>query len=212
MQKVVTNRQKELLEIIYSYISDSGYPPTFEEMKEKLRVVSNQSVLDLLNNLEKQMLINKDEGTARSIKILRKGYEILNRPPLVATVGVTSAGPFMEAVEIKGQWNKMSGEISRLQDDVYILKISGDSMINAGIDEGDLILVQKKKEFYTDDIVVAQTPDGTTVKRFISNDEPPYVYLKPENPKYKNIRFTEDMQMEGKVVSIFKQGLWKTIK
>src|SRR3989344_4726730 len=212
MKEAITKRQKELLGVIYGHIKNTGYPPTFEEMKEKLDVVSNQSILDLLLKLEHGRLIKKQVGAARGIVIKPKGYEVLNKPSMVAAVGVTAAGPFMEAVEITGEWQAVSNEVSKFQDDVYILKISGDSMINAGINEGDLVLVQKKKEFYTGDIVVAQIPDGTTVKRFISNDTPPYVYLKPENSNYKNIRFTEEMRMEGKVISIFKHGHWMPLK
>lgn len=212
MQNQITKRQKELLAIIYRFIRDTGYPPTLEEMKEKLGVVSNQSILDLLSKLEHQRLIKKQDGAARGIVIKPKGYEILQKPSLVAEVGVTAAGSFMEAVAIKGEWQAVSKEVSKFKDDVYILKIFGDSMTNAGINDGDLVLAQKKKEFYTNDIVVAQTPDGTTVKRFIFEDKPPYVYLKPENLKYKNIRFTEEMRMEGKVISVFKNGFWKNIK
>ena len=212
VQKQITKRQKELLAIVYNFIKNTGYPPTFEEMKEKLRVSSNQSILDLLTKLEDGGLIKKQEAAARGIVIKPKGYQILNKPSLVAAVGITAAGPLMEAMEISGEWQTVSKEVSKFCDDVYILKISGDSMINAEINDGDLVLVQKKKEFYTNDIVIAQTPGGATVKRFISEDKPPYVYLKPENPKYSNIRFTEEMRMEGKVISIFKKGFWKNIK
>ncbi|MEK7618039.1 MAG: transcriptional repressor LexA [Patescibacteria group bacterium] len=212
MEKPITKRQKELLKIIYQFIRDTGYPPTLQEMKGSLGVASNQSILDLIKKLIEQKLIKKQEGAARGIVIKDKGYQILNKPSLVATVGVTSAGPLMEAVEITGEWRAVSNEVERLQDDVFILKISGDSMINAGINDNDLVLVQQKKEFYTNDIVVAQTPDGTTVKRFISEDKPPYVYLKPENSNYSNIRFTDEMRMEGKVISAFHDGFWKNVK
>jgi repressor LexA len=73
-------------------------------------------------------------------------------------------------------------------------------MVGAGIEEGDLLLVQEQQEFSTKDIVVAQSPDGTTVKRFISEDSPPYLYLKPENPKYDNIPFTDQVKLQGKVI------------
>ena len=73
-------------------------------------------------------------------------------------------------------------------------------MIKAGIEDGDLILFEKTKEFSSGDIVLAQTPDGTTVKRFISQDKSPYTYLKPENPEYKIILFTDEMKMIGKMI------------
>lgn len=84
----------------------------------------------------------------------------------------------------------------------------GDSMINAGIDDGDTVLVQTKKEFVSGEIVYAQVGDEGTVKRFISDDRPPFVYLKPENPKYENIVFTEQVELKGKVISIFKNNRW----
>lgn len=79
-------------------------------------------------------------------------------------------------------------------------------MINAGIDDGDKVLVQVQKEFASGDVVLADTPNGSTIKRFVSDDNPPYIYLKPENPRYEVIPFTDAMKLVGKVVSIIKGG------
>lgn len=212
MKKQITTRQKQLLEVIYRFFETTGYPPTLEEMRGNLGVVSNQSVLDLLHNLEKRQVIKKSEGAARGIAILPLGYNLLEKPSLVANIGNTAAGAFAEAIEISGNWQKVSSEIAKPQDDVFILKVSGDSMINAGINDGDLILVKKQNEFYSEDIVLTQTPDGTIIKRFISDDNPPYVYLKPENPAYPVIRFTEEMRMEGKVIGILRDNTVIPIK
>ncbi len=212
MKKAITKRQKELLLIIYQYIKDTGYPPTFAEMKDRLGVASNQSVIDLLAKLEKQRIIKKNESAARGIAILPMGYEILGKPSLVAFLGFTSAGSPMETIEISGEWQEVPGEVARLKQEVFLLKISGDSMINAGIDDGDVVLVQNQKEFVSGDIVFARISDGSTVKRFISDDKPPYVYLKPENPQYQNIIFTEDVRLKGKVISVLKNNYWKPVK
>ncbi len=93
-----------------------------------------------------------------------------------------------------------------------MLRISGDSMINAGIDDGDAILVQTKKEFISGEVVYAEIGDEGTVKRFISEDKPPYVYLKPENPKYENILFTDEVRLKGKVMSVLKGNYWQAVK
>jgi len=212
MKNQITKRQKQLLDIIYRFIKGTGYPPTFEEMRTALNVASNQSVIDLLSKLEKQRLINKNESAARGIAILPLGYEILGKPNLVPFLGFTSAGAPMETIEISGEWESVGNDAAKLKDEVYLLKISGDSMINAGIDNGDVVLVKKQKEFVSGDIVFAQISDGSTVKRFISDDKPPYVYLKPENPNYQNILFKDDMRLEGKIISILKDGQWKPIK
>lgn len=212
MKKKITSRQKELLSIIYEYIKNSGYPPSFEEMKESLGVSSNQSVIDLLAKLDKQDLIKRNESAARSITITPLGYEILKKPPLVAFLGETSAGSPIEAIEIPGEWQAVSSEVARLKDEIFLLKISGDSMINAGIDNGDVVLVKSQKEFYSGDVVLAELRDESTIKRFISEDKPPYVYLKPENPKYDVILFEDEMRLVGKVISVLKNGQWKSVK
>lgn len=213
MQKTITKRQKELLFILYRYIKNNGYPPTFEEMKEELGVASNQSVIDLLTKLERHTLIKKNESSARSISILPLGYEILGQPPLVAFLGMTGAGAPIEAIEIKGEWEPVSSEVARLKGDIFLLRISGDSMINAGIDDGDVVLVKSDREFYSGEIVVARIENNTTtVKRFISEDKPPYTYLKAENPKYSNIVFRDDVTMVGKVISVLKNSYWKPVK
>lgn len=212
MENLITVRQKELLAIIYQYIKDTGYPPSFEEMKAELGVSSNQSVVDLLNQLVKKEVINKDESVARGVTILPLGYKVLSKPSLAPFIGVTSAGLPVEAVEIVGEWQTLSKEVSQLKNNVFLLKIFGDSMINAGIDDGDVVLVKQHSEFVSGEIVLAKIRDESTVKRFISQDSPPYVFLKPENPEHKIIPFTDDVRLIGKVISIFKQGAWQIIK
>ena len=196
MEKQITPRQKQLLSILYEYIQDSGYPPTFEEMRQKLDVSSNQSIKDLLEKLKSGGFIRKGESQARGIMILPLGYEALGQPPLAPFVGATSAGAPMQAVSFDGEWMEMPAthydtKIERLKANVYVLRVYGDSMINAGINDGSTVLVQNAKEFFSKEIVLANVSGEYTVKRFISEDKPPYLYLKPENPKYNIIYFTE---------------------
>lgn len=207
-RSILTERQKELLGIIYKYIKDTGYPPSFEDMKENLNVVSNQSILDLLAKLEDQKLIKRNEAQARGIVILPLGYEILGEVPLIPFLGVSHAGSPITAVEIQGEWQQLSPQVAKLEDDVFILRVSGDSMINAGIDDGDMVLVKAQKEFVSGDIVLARIGNESTVKRFMSEDKPPYLYLKPENPNHEIIYFTEEVVLEGRVISILKNGGW----
>lgn len=208
MNLPVTQRQKQMLSVIYNYIKSTGYPPTFEEMKDGLGVSSNQSVLDLLNKLEAKQIIKRN-ASARSIIILPYGYEILGKPPLVPFLGISHAGAPIQALQIDGEWQQMPGEVSKLQGDVYLIKVSGDSMINAGINDGTIVLIKEQKEFVSGDIVLARVGDETTIKRFISEDKPPYLYLKPENPKYNIIFFTEEVELKGKVISIVDNGQWR---
>ena len=211
MKKNTTPRQRELLQIIYDYVQNEGYPPTFDEMRERLNVVSNQSVIDLLNKLEKNRIIKRNENIARSIAILPIGYEMLGKPPLAPFLGVSSAGAPINSIEITGEWQTLSSDIAKLKDEVFILKVSGDSMINAGIDDGDLVLVKTEKEFVSGNVVLVQINDEVTIKRFISDDNPPYIYLKPENPKYDIIPATDKMELKGKIISVLKESYWRPV-
>jgi len=211
VEKPITTRQKELLSIIYEFIKNTGYPPTYEDMRENLGVSSNQSIIDLLNKLTKLKVLRKDSG-ARSLSILPLGYKMLKKDPLIPELGITTAGMPAEAIETLGDWRTLSSNVARLQSDIFLLKISGDSMINAGIDDGDVVLVQKAKEFSSGDIVLAYDGEEATVKRFISEDKPPYVYLKPENPKYENILFTDAVRLDGKILSVLNKNDWRPVK
>lgn len=212
METSITTRQKDLLAIIYEYFKGTGYPPTIAEMRDRLSVASNQSVIDLLRKLRAKGLIHRNEGNARNIAILPLGYKILGKPPLVPFLGITTAGAPMEAVEITGEWREMPGGVAKLQSDIFMLRIFGDSMVNAGIDDGDAVLVQTRKEFVSGEIVYAQIGDEGTIKRFMSDDKPPYVYLKPENPKYDLIPFTHEMELKGKIISVLKNNYWQSVK
>ncbi|MBI4160028.1 repressor LexA [Candidatus Wolfebacteria bacterium] len=211
MEIKITPRQKELLGVIYDFIRESGYPPSFEEMRENLGVSSNQSIVDLLDKLKAGNCIRKNEG-ARTLVIKPMGYEVLGKPPLTPVLGMTTAGAPAEAVEISGEWQAISPSVAKLREDVFILRVIGDSMTSAGIDDGDAVLVQTKKEFVSGEIVYAQIGDEGTIKRFISEDNPPYVYLKPENSKYENILFTEEVELKGKVIAVLKDNQWLSVR
>src|SRR3989338_667777 len=209
----ITPRQKDLLSLIYEYIQTSGYPPTFEDMRVGLKVKSNQSVIDLLAKLTEARYLKRDEG-ARSLTVLPLGYQALGKPLLAPFLGAASAGVPIEAIPIHGQWKSIPSvhdQFDRLSEEVFMLRVHGDSMINAGIDDGDAVLVQSKKEFISGEVVLAQIGDSVTIKRFISQDKPPYVFLKPENPKYDILLIDDDTELKGKVISIFKQDNWKPV-
>lgn len=193
----ITVRQAEVLKLIYQSISDSGYPPTLAELRDELEVSSNQGVLDILKLLEDKGYIEKENGMARGLRILDKGIQELGLKQMAPVVGVSAAGPYMQAYEIN-EW--------RVMDDVQVtsndrlVRISGDSMIEVGINDGDIVIVRDAKEFKNGDIVLARNDDETTVKRFVHDDGK--VYLKPENPKYKNIPIYPETRLLGKVVGI----------
>lgn len=204
MNNDITQKQKKVLEFIYETIKLSGYPPTLVEIKKMLGVSSNQSVLNFLNSLENKGYIKKEENIARGLKILPLGFKILEKDLLVPIAGKSAAGAYIETVETFGEWMTLPGAIEKeivkqTKEDVFVIQVHGDSMINAGINNADVLLVKKTREFKSGDIVVARNEDGTTVKRFIAEADG-RSYLKPENPAYKNIPIFEDTIFDGKVI------------
>ena len=202
---ILTPKQKKVLELIYDFIDTSGFPPSLADLKSALDVVSNQAVLNFLNSLEDKGYIARKKGEARGIKILPLGYKILNKDQLIPVVGESAAGPFFETLEDTSfNWITLPGEVLsnekvKQSDEVFIIKVKGDSMINVNINDEDTLLVKKTREFKSGDIVVARSDDGTTVKRFVAEPDG-RAYLKPENPAYKNIPIFEETIFEGKVI------------
>lgn len=195
----LTVRQKETLMYIYTAIKFSGFPPTFSDLKEKLNVSSNQAIIDLLKILEEKKYIQKENGTARGIRITQKGYDELNVSAYAPMVGTTAAGPFIDTLERYGEWKEISPEVSQLSEKIGLFKVKGDSMVGAGIQDGDIVVIKESAEFKNGDIVLARNDDGTTIKRFVNASGK--IYLAPENPKYERISFTPDLRLIGKVIS-----------
>lgn len=204
MEKIISKRQLEALGIIYQNIKTSGFPPSMAELREGLKVVSNQSIINLLDGLEKGGYITREKERARGLRILPLGFKALGVEPLVPIVGDSSCGPFVEAIQEVGNWMVLprtiyKDDVKESQDKLYIIQVHGDSMINAGIHDGDMLLVKQSREYKSGDIVVARSDDGTTVKRFIAENNK--AYLKPENPAYKNIPFFQETHLDGKVIA-----------
>lgn len=202
----MTAKQKKVLELIYNSIKSSGFPPTLADLKEELGVSSNQAILNYLELLDKKGYIKREEGHARAIKILPLGFNAIGENQLISLAGASAAGPMIESLEdIASDWAVLPGEviknekIKQSKEEFFAIQVYGESMINAGINDGDTLLVKKTREFRSGDIVVARSDDGTTVKRFIAESDGK-AYLKPENPAYKNIPIFEDTMFDGKVI------------
>lgn len=202
MQKGITKRQKELLKTIYNFIKESGYPPTFEEMKKELEISSNQAIIDLLKQLENKKVIKREEGDARGIVILPLGYENLNRSPLIKYTGVTAAGPAIEMIA-QNEWVAMPSGYKKYEK-VFIVEISGNSMIEANIYDGDRVLIRESEEYKSGDIVLARIGDDVTLKRFVFDQG--RTYLKPENPACRIIPITHETYFLGKYISNLSRG------
>ena len=201
----LTLKQKKVLELIYNSLENSGFPPTLAELKEKLDVASNQSILNFLETLERKEYIKREEGQARGIKILPLGYREIGKNPLIKMAGISAGGSYIESFSNAFTFFPISEKvlenekINESKDRVFVIQVAGDSMINAGIDDGDSLLIKESKEYKSGDIVIARTDAGTTVKRFIADGGKRY--LQPENPAYeKMIIIPGEVQFQGKVI------------
>lgn len=197
MKVNITKRQKEALIAIYKSIKSYGFPPSFQELREMLDVNSNQAIIDLLNTLEKYDFIKRLSGSARSIVIKPLGYEAINKESLVRVAGVTAAGPAIQMIE-QHEWIEMPSGYHKCED-VIVVKVAGNSMIEADIYDGDSILIKKADEYKNGDIVLARQGDEVTLKRFIYDNG--RTYLKPENPACRIIPITHDTFFIGKMMT-----------
>ncbi|MDP3993737.1 MAG: transcriptional repressor LexA [Candidatus Doudnabacteria bacterium] len=200
---MITRRQKELLGYIIAAVQAKGIPPTVSEMAKALKVRSKNAVAKLLYALEEEGYVKRD-GTARGIQVLDEfGNEVragIQSVPLLGTV--PAGGPIIVEQHVE-EWVNLPNSFLRGRKDVFLLQVRGDSMIGAGILEGDLVIVKPTREVRTGDIVVALLHDEATVKRFVEING--RRYLKPENPKYQNIYPNDEWSVQGKVVGVIRQ-------
>jgi len=202
MSKEITDRQKQLLQFIVKQVREYNLPPSISEMANFLKVKSKNAAAKLLNGLEEQGFI-KTSGKARGIEILDALGESLEKGFVsVPLLGAIQAGTPHLAEEHIEEWINLPSTFIKGRRDVFLLKVRGDSMINAGIFEGDLVIVRPTKEAKNNDIVVALLHDEATVKRLVYVKNRPY--LKAENPSFKNIYPKEEWTVQGKVVGVIR--------
>ena len=198
----LTPRQKELLDFIIKQVRDHNLPPSISEMATHLKVKSKNAVAKLLSALEEGNYI-KTSGKARGITVLNSLKESLEKGFIkVPVLGRVQAGSPHLAEEQIEEWINLPQTLVRGRRDVFLLRVRGGSMINAGIYEGDLVIVRPTKEAKNNDIVVAMLHDEATVKRFIQIKN--RAYLKAENPDYKDIYPKEEWMVQGKVVGVIR--------
>lgn len=198
----ITDRQKELLKFIVREIRERNMPPSISEMAEFLEVKSKNAVAKLLNSLEDGGYI-KTSGKARGITVLNSLTDSISKGLIrVPLLGSIQAGTPHLAEEYIEEWINLPQSLVKGRRDVFLLKVRGDSMINAGIHEGDLVIVRPTREVKNNDIVVALLHDEATVKRFVQIKN--RAYLKAENPDYQNIYPKEEWMVQGKVVGVIR--------
>jgi repressor LexA len=197
----LTKRQKEIFDFIRNYASKTGYPPTVREIGKAVGLHSSSTVHAHLANLEKIGLLRRDPTKPRAIELLVDRAKRVIRGPGLPLVGEVAAGEPVLAEENIEEYLELPSVIGGEEGD-YILRVKGDSMKDAGILEGDYVVVQQSDSARNGEIVVALIEEEATVKRFYREKD--RVRLQPANKAYKPIR-TRDAKVVGRVVGVFRR-------
>ncbi|MDA1060773.1 MAG: transcriptional repressor LexA, partial [bacterium] len=197
-------KQEAVLKFIEKYQLSFGKSPTLREMREHFQVSSDNSVLKHLKALQDKGFIQKDD-TPRGIKLLSQIKEKLQAVNSIKlpVLGYIPAGGPVVSEEYINSWMDVGQDLAKNAEDFFILEVTGRSMIDAGIFEGDLVVVNSKVEPSNGDIVVALVDSENTLKRFIKKDGK--VYLKAENKDYQDIYPENELSVQGVVVSLIRQ-------
>ena len=197
----ISSKQREILEYIQQEILNKGYPPAVREICEAVHLKSTSSVHSHLETLEKNGYIRRDPTKPRAIEIIDDNFNLTRREVVnVPIIGQVAAGQPLLAVENIENYFPIPTEFMP-NAETFMLKVKGDSMINAGIFNGDKILVQKQSDAQNGDIVVALVDDSATVKTFYKEDG--HFRLQPENDTMDPI-IVNECSILGKVFGIMR--------
>ena len=197
----ISSKQREILEYIKQEILNKGYPPAVREICEAVHLKSTSSVHSHLETLEKNGYIRRDPTKPRAIEIIDDNFNLTRREVVnVPIIGQVAAGQPLLAVENIENYFPIPTEFMP-NAETFMLKVKGDSMINAGIFNGDKILVQKQSDAQNGDIVVALVDDSATVKTFYKEDR--HFRLQPENDTMDPI-IVNECSILGKVFGIMR--------
>lgn len=210
MSLKITERQKEIFEFIKEFVQTNGFPPTYREIGKNFSISSTFGVKRHIDALVKKGYLNIESNSSRSISISSEHRDEnqnnsdnanISSVPLVGRV---AAGYPILAEENIEDHIKVGSDIISNKQGCFALKVRGDSMINAGILEGDIVIVYPQKIANQNDIIVALLGDEATLKRLIKVQN--RLCLMPENNNYPLIEVNnrEDFQIVGKVVSVLR--------
>ena len=198
----ITPKQQEILDFIKNEILNRGFPPAVREICEAVNLKSTSSVHAHLEALEKNGYIRRDATKPRAIELIDDNFNLVRREMVnVPIVGTVAAGQPILAVENIDGYFPIPAEFMP-NEQSFMLKVKGESMINAGIFDGDQVLVKQQSTASDGDIVVALVDDGATVKTFYK--EKGHYRLQPENDKMEPIIIRGDLKILGKVFGVFR--------
>ena len=201
----LTKRQGDVLDFIKNYIVSHGYPPTVREIGAALNISSPATVHAHLEHLVEKGFIKKDDSKNRAIELLCENeFEIKNEEVIkVPLLGKITAGNPIEAIQNPDEYFDLPAYLIPKNEEVFTLKVSGDSMINAGIFDGDIVIVEKRNTAHNGEIVVAMTEENeVTLKTFYKENG--YIRLQPENDTMDPFIFPTVIIL-GKAIGLYRK-------
>ena len=197
----LTTREKSILEFIRQKIWDSGFPPTVREIGEAVGLRSTSTVHNYLKRLEFKGAIRKNPDSSRAIEVVADTWRRKKMIPM-PLVGAVRAGEPITADEHMESVYPLPAELIGKDNNCFMLIVRGDSMINAGIHEGDYLIVSEQDDAQDGDIVVALVGnEDATVKRFYKEED--HIRLQPENDEYQPI-IAKEVIIRGKVIGLYR--------
>jgi repressor LexA len=199
----LTKRQQEIFEFVKRYSAKHGYPPTVRDIGSAIGLTSSSTVHTHLANLEKLGLLKRDPTKPRAIEVLVDRARRVAAPRGLPLVGAVAAGSPILAEENIEEYLEVPS-LAGGDDGDYLLRVRGDSMKDAGILEGDHVVVQRRETARDGEIIVALVDGEATIKRFFR--EADHVRLQPENDAHEPIRVSGgDVAVVGKVVGVTRR-------
>ncbi len=202
MGKGLTRRQQEILTFVHRHSDAHGYPPSVREIGQALGLTSSSTVHSHLSALEKKGYVKRDPSKPRALEILRDEHDIPTRKVVsLPVVGQVAAGQPILAQQNVEEYFPFPADFIKSEES-FILHVRGDSMIDAGILDGDLLVVRRQQTAKSGDIVVARLQDEATVKRYYRDGD--RIRLQPENREMAPI-YTRDVAIEGIAVALIRR-------
>ncbi|HOZ54210.1 MAG TPA: transcriptional repressor LexA [Bacilli bacterium] len=202
MEKL-TNKQEEVLKYVKNYIAKYNYPPAIREIGKALGLTSPATIHTHLSSLEEKGYIKKSNTKYRSLELLVKNEYINDKIIDVPLLGKVTAGNPIEAIETPNEYFSLPAYLIPTKEEIFTLKVSGDSMINAGIFDNDIVIVKRQNTANNGDIVVAMNEENeVTLKRFYK--EKNHIRLQPENDTMSPI-ILEECTILGKAIGLYRK-------
>ena len=195
-----SDKQTQIYNFLIEFTKSKGYPPSVREICEAVSLKSTSTVHGHLKRLEKKGLIYRDPTKPRALEIVELSNEEKELIDIPIVGKVTAGMPILATENIEDMFQIPINYVKH-NNDLFILKVTGDSMIEAGILDGDLAIIEQKNVATNGDIVVALIENEATIKRFFKENG--FIRLQPENKNYEPIIF-EDCSILGKLVGIYR--------